>query len=47
MLENRGGVSTEAEDTLKDGWLVVLFYSVSTLFRPLNAELNVKQFGLA
>ena len=28
------------------GWLVVLFYSVSTPFMSFNAELNFKQFRL-
>ena len=29
------------------GWLVILFYGVSTLFELFNAELNFKQFSLA
>ena len=29
------------------GWLVVLFYGESTLFRSFNAELNFKQFRSA
>ena len=28
------------------GWLVVLFYGISTIFRSFNAELNFKQFSL-
>ena len=28
-----------------DGWLVVLFYGVSTLSGSFNSELNFKQFS--
>ena len=30
----------------KDGWLVVLFYGLSTLFGSFNAELKFKQIRL-
>ena len=31
---------------MKLGWLVVLFYGISTLFRSFNTKFNFKQFSL-